>query len=147
MPQRDGISEFQPTHLGNLTIDGTTPVASAWLDTREMDKATLMVINNTVTDAGAAAGYSFVLQESATTAAADATTVDAKQTRSAIAAVTADGADNSIAGRIGYLGSKRYARLLVTGTAGSDADVTVIGIAGDLAREPQTGSGTAVAAT
>jgi len=61
--------------------------------------------------------------------------------------VTADGADNAIAGWIGYVGSKRYVRVTGTGTTGSDADVSVIGIASALSTEPRSAAGTAVAAT
>jgi len=149
MPQRDGKNGIQPVHLGNVSLAGTTAASSAWMDTLEADMATLIIVNNTVTDAGAAAGYSFVLEESDTTAAADATTVDAAQTVGVAAdlSVTADGADNAIAGWIGYVGSKRYVRVTGTGTTGSDADVSVIGIASALSTEPRSAAGTAVAAT
>jgi len=149
MPQRDGKNGIQPVHLGNVALSGTTAASSAWMDTLEADMATLIIVNNTVTDAGAAAGYSFVLEESDTTAAADATTVSAAQTVGVAAdlSVTADGSDDAIAGWIGYVGSKRYVRVTGTGTTGTSADVSVIGIAAALSTEPRSTAGTAVAAT
>lgn len=149
MPQRDGKNCIQPTHLGNLSLSGTTPASSDWLDTQEMDMATLLIVANTVTDAGAAAGFSFQIEESDTTADADATAVaDAELIGSEDdLTVTSDTADNSIAGWIGYVGSKRYVRVTATGTTGTDADVSVVGIASALSYEPRTSAGTAVAAT
>ena len=73
MPQRDGKNGMQPTHLGNLALSGTTPASSDWLDTQEMDMATLVVVVNTVTDAGTASGFSFEVEEGDTTAGGSAT--------------------------------------------------------------------------
>ncbi len=149
MAQRDGISELQLVHLGNLTLSGTSSVASAWVDSREFDKVTLVPLVNTVTDAGTADGFSFEVQESNTTAASDATAVadlELKGSESDLT-VTSDSADNSVAGGIGYLGSKRYVRLVATGTTGTDADVTILAINGDANYEPRTFVGTSVAAT
>jgi hypothetical protein len=67
------------------------------------------------------------VQESDTTAAADATAVadaDLIGTEAALT-VTADTDDNKLIGSIGYRGSKRYVRIVATGTAGTDAAVTV----------------------
>ena len=149
MPQRDGKSELQLIHLGNLALSGTTPAASAWVDTREFDKVTLVPVVNTVTDAGTVAGFSFEVQESNTTAAADATAVaDAELLGSeADLTVTSDDADNTIAGGIGYLGTKRYVRIVATGTTGTNADVSVVAVNGDSIYEPRAFVGASVAAT
>jgi hypothetical protein len=149
MPQRDGKSTKEVVHLGNLTLSGVTPASSAWVDTREADAVTLIPISNTITDAGTAAGFSFVMEESDTTAAADATAVDDDQiigTESDLT-VTSNAADDSIPGGLGYVGSKRYVRLTVTGTTGTNADVTVIAVSEKLATAPRTFVGTSVAAT
>jgi len=149
MPQRDGLSRKQAVHLGNLSLSGTTPASSDWLDTRGVNSALLIPISNTVTDAGAAAGYVFEVEESDTTADADATAVASTQLvgLETDLTVTADGDDNSLAGGISYIGSKRYVRMTVTGSTGTDADVTVIGVVEKLDYEPKTFVGTAVAAT
>ena len=149
MSQRDGKNSMQVTHLGNLTLSGTTPAASAWVDTREFNEVTLFPVINTVTDAGTAAGFSFEVQESDTTAASAATAVaDAELVglESALT-VTSDSADNSVSGGIGYIGSKRYVRLVATGTTGTDADVSVIASTGAASYEPRAFVGTSVAAT
>ena len=148
MAQRDGKSELQLVHLGNLALSGTTPAASAWVDTREFDKVTLLPVANTITDAGDADGIVFEVEESDTTAASDATAVDAEQLLGAESdlTITADAADDSITGGIGYIGSKRYVRLVATGSTGTDADVTVVAITGDASYEPRDFVGTSVAA-
>jgi hypothetical protein len=149
MPQRDGKSEKEVVHLGNLTLSGTTPASSAWVDVREADAVTLVPVVNTVTDAGTAAGFSFVMEESDTTAAADATTVAAAQiigTASDLT-VTSDSADNTVLEGLGYAGSKRYVRFTVTGTTGTDADVSVLAVNEKLTTAPRTFVGTSVAAT
>lgn len=149
MAQRDGKNGMQIVHLGNLTLSGTTAAASDWVDTKGFNKVTFVPINNTVTDAGTASGYSFEVQESDTTAAADATAVaDAELVglESALT-VTADGDDDTAAGSIGYVGNARYVRVRATGTTGTDADVSVVAILGDPSYEPPTVVGTSVAAT
>lgn len=150
MSQRDGKSKLQLVHLGNLALSGTTPAASAWIDTRDFEEVTLVPIANTVTDAGTAlGGFTFEVQESNTTAAADATAVaDLELTDlEATLQVTSDSADNTVVGGIGYLGSKRYVRLVATGTTGTDADVSVVAIASRATYEPRAFVGSSVAAT
>jgi len=150
MPQQDLKNNISVVHLGNLSLSGTTPDASDWVDTRGYDSCTLVAINNTVGDAGTAAGYSFVVQEGDDTTAAGASAVaDAELIglESALT-VTADDADHAIAGYIGYVGNSRYVRLNVTGTTGTDADVSVIAILGHVSRRPSMSTtGTSVAAT
>lgn len=149
MAQRDGKSELQVVHLGNLALSGDTPAASAWVDARDFDKVTLAVVANTVTDAGDASGIVFEVQESATTAAADATAVANDQLIGSESdlTITLDTDDNVIAGGIGYIGTKRYVRIVATGSTGTDADVSIVAITGDASYEPRAFVGASVAAT
>ena len=70
----------------------------------------------------------FQMEESDTTAAADATAVadgDLIGLESALT-VTVDADDNKLIGSIGYRGGKRYVRMTATGTTGTDAAVSVV---------------------
>ena len=149
MANRDGKNGLQIVHLGNLTLSGVTPAASDWVDTKGFDKVTFIPINNTVTDAGTASGYSFEVQESDLTTAASATAVGDTELvglESALT-VTVDGDDNTVAGTIGYVGNARYVRVRATGTTNTAADVSIIAVLGDPSYEPPTVVGTSVAAT
>jgi hypothetical protein len=146
---RDMLNNKQVVHLGNLTLSGTTPAASAWVDVLDFDACTLMVVNNTITDAGTAAGFTCAVQHSDTTAAADAAAIaagDSVDGQISIA-VTADGAGDTVAGGIGYKGSKRYVRVNVVGTTGTDADVSIVAVLNKPHRAATTFVGTKVAAT
>jgi len=146
---RDMISNKQVVHLGNVTISGDTPAASSWVDLRGFDACTLVLVNNTITDAGTAEGFTATMQESDTTAASAATTVPVASTVGGANTiqVTADNADDSIAGGIGYNGGSRYIRFNVVGTTNSDADVSVVAILNKPHRAETTFVGTKVAAT
>lgn len=149
MSQRDNLSCTQMVLLGTVTLSGTTPAASAWVDTRGFDSASLIVKTNTVTDAGTAAGFSFELQESDTTAASAATAVADAEILGAESdlTVTSDGDDNVLVGAVGYLGNARYVRLNGTGTTLTDATVDVYAMLQHAHREETTFVGTSVAAT
>lgn len=150
MPQRDLKNNIQVVHLGNLSLSGATPAASDWVDTKGFDTCTFVAVNNTITDAGTASGYSFEVQENDDTTDAGATAVaDAELLGSeSDLTVTSDGADDALAGIIGYVGNARYARLEGTGTTGTNADVSVIAILSNGAQMPtNSGVGTSVAAT
>ncbi len=146
---RDMISNKQVVHLGNLALSGTTPAASSWVDLRGFDAATILLVNNTITDAGTAAGFTATAQHSGTTAAADAAAIAAADSvdGSTTVVVTDDAADDTLAGGIGYKGSKRYLRLNVVGTTGTNADVSVLAILNKPHRAETTFVGTKVAAT
>lgn len=150
MPQRDMKNNVQVVHLGNLALSGTTPAASAWVDTRGFDTCTFIVVNNTVTDAGTASGYSFTVQDANDTAASSAVAVDDAELiglESALT-VTSDAADDAIAGTIGYVGDARYVRLNAVGTTNTSADVSVLAILTKAHLTPEmSGVGTSVAAT
>lgn len=146
---RDMISNTQSVHLGNVTVSGTTPATSAYVDLQGYDAATIMVVANTVTDAGTAAGFTVTLQESADTTAAAASTVATTDTVNGAntIAVTSDSADNTVAGGFGYVGNERYVGITVTGTTGSDADISIIAELGKPHKAPTTYVGTSVART
>jgi hypothetical protein len=111
----------------SATLSGATPAAGDWIDMQGWEALTFTVSTGTVTDAGTASGFAFEVQESDTTAAADATAVadaDLVGLESALT-VTDDTDDNKLIGSIGYVGSKRYVRIVATGTTGTDAAVTV----------------------
>lgn len=146
---RDMLSNKQVVHLGNLTLSGATPATSDYVDLRGFDACTIVVVNNTVTDAGNASGFTATLQESSDTAAASAGTVATGDTVDGnnTITVTDDAADDAIAGGMGYRGGERYVGVSVTGTTGTDADVSVIAILNKPHRAPTTFAGTAVART
>jgi len=150
MPQRDMKNNMQVVHLGNLSLSGATPAASDWVDTKGFDTCTFVAVNNTVTDAGTASGFSFEVQEGDDTTAAGAAAVADAELLGAESAltVTADGDDDAIAGTIGYVGNSRYARVVATGTTGTDADVSIVAVLTMGARmDLDAGVGTSVAAT
>lgn len=146
---RDMLRNKQVVHLGNLSLSGATPAASAWVDVRGFDACTLMLVNNTITDAGTADGFTATIQHSDTTAAADAAAIVAADSvdGSIDIDVTSDTADDSVAGGIGYRGSKRYVRMNVVGTTGTNADVSVVAVLNKPHRAATTFVGTKVAAT
>lgn len=146
---RDMFHNKTVTHLGNVAVSGATPATSAYVDTRGFDGLTLVVVNNTVTDAGTAAGFTVTLQESEDTTAAGADTVAAANTVDGnnTVVVTSDSADDAIAGGFGYKGNARYVGISVTGTTGSDADISIIAVQNKPHHAKTTFAGTAVART
>lgn len=146
---RDMVSNFQTVDLSTDTLAGTTPNASTWMDTRGFDAATIEVFTGTVTDAGTASGFTGTLEESDLTTAASATTVAAAQCVGGVnsVTVTSDASDNILAGKIGYLGTKRYIRVNYVGTTATDAIVRTVGRMTRASAAPTTYIGTSVAAT
>jgi hypothetical protein len=146
---RDMLNNTQVVHLGNLTLSGTTPAASDYVDTRGFSSVTLVVVSNTITDAGTAAGYTATFQESADTTAAAAASVAAAEAVNGTITLdeTSDTADNSVMGSFGYLGSDRYAGVSVVGTTGTNADVSVYAVLQKPHQAPPTLIGTSVART
>lgn len=131
----------------SATLSGTTKAEGAWIDLRGWASVTFTVSTGTVTDAGDAGGFTFQLEESDTTADADATAVDDADLIGSESdlAVTADGDDNTFVGSIGYTGTSRYVRMTATGTTGTDAAVTVHAIKrhGSVMGEASIDAGTA----
>jgi hypothetical protein len=111
----------------SATLSGVTPAAGDWIDMQGWEAVTFSVSTGTVTDAGTVAGFAFEVQESDTTAAADATAVadaDLIGLESALT-VTDNDDDDKFIGTIGYRGQKRYVRVVATGTTDTAAAVTV----------------------
>lgn len=146
---RDLISNMVTVDMSTDTLSGTTPNASAWLDTKGYSAAAIEVMTGVVTDAGTVEGFTATMQHSDTTAAVDAVDVTADETTDGNISVTVtlDTADNVIAGVIGYNGNKRYIRVNYVGTTLTDAVVRTIGRLGKPHKAPTTYIGTSVAAT
>ncbi len=150
MPQRDLKNNIQVVHLGSLTLSGTTPGSTAWVDTRGFDSCTFIQVNGVITDAGTAAGFSVVIQDADDTLAASAAAVNDLELigLESDLTVTSDTADNVVSGVIGYKGDARYCRATWTGTTGTDGIVTIIAVLERLARAPDDAViGASVAAT
>jgi hypothetical protein len=128
MHKIDMRSETTIAHGILATLSGTTPAAGNIVDVADYQSATFALITGVVADAGAAAGITFVVQESDTTAASGfAAVADADLLGSeAGLAITLDSLDGVAIGTIGYRGSKRYLRVVATGTA--DTDATIAGV-------------------
>lgn len=125
MHKQDYRSDTTIAHGILATLSGATPAAGNIVDVRDYAGATLSLITGTVTDAGTASGFAFEIQESDTTADADFTAVadaDLIGTEAALT-VTDDADDDTAIGSIGYIGTKRYLRVVATGTTGTDATV------------------------
>ena len=107
----------------SATLSGTTPAKGGIIDMQGFEAVTFSVSTGTVTDAGTASGFGYEVQESDTTADADFTAVadaDLVGLESTLT-VTSNDDDNVIVGSIGYVGSKRYTRIVATGTTGTNA--------------------------
>lgn len=133
----------------SATLSGTTPAKGNIVDLQGFEAATLYLLNGTVTDAGTASGISFEVQESDTTADSAFTAVsndDLVGLESALT-ITSDTADNVINGSIGYVGAKRYIRVVATGTAATDAYVAGVWVKGAAHLAAVTATAAAISAT
>lgn len=109
----------------SATLSGTTPAAGNIVDVADYQAATFLFQTGTVTDAGDATGFTVQIQESNTTAASDFAAVadsDLVGLETALTVVL-DTADGIAVGCIGYIGTKRYVRAVVTGSTGTNAVV------------------------
>lgn len=143
---RDNISNVQYVNLGSLTLSGVTPGLSGYLDTRGFDAASIVVVNGTITNAGTAEGFTVTLQESADTTGAAAVTAT-ETVNGGTVTVTSDDADDVVAGAVGYAGNKRYIGVTVTGTTGTDATITLLGVLSKPSAAATTIAGAVVART
>lgn len=143
---RDNISNVQYVNLGSLTLSGVTPGLSGYLDTRGFDAASIVVVNGTITNAGTAEGFTVTLQESADTTGAAAVTAT-ETVNGGTVTVTSDDADDVVAGAVGYAGNKRYIGVTVTGTTGTDATITLMGVLSKPSSAATTIAGAVVART
>jgi hypothetical protein len=107
------------------TLSGTTPAAGNIIDLKDHEAATFCLLTGTVTDAGDANGFSVEIQLSDSSAAASFVAVPNAELAGLESAlqVILDTADNVPVGSIGYVGSRRYVRAVVTGTTGTNAVV------------------------
>lgn len=130
--QFDLLSDLNTVHLGLVTLNGVTPVASALVDTLGFEGLRIHLNTGTITDAGTASGYTIKLQESDTTVAGSFTDVVAAHTPNGVVAITntVDADDDRCIGVLGYIGSRRYVRVLATGTSGSAGAVYPLAIRG-----------------
>lgn len=122
------------THMGLVTLNGTAAVASSLVDVQGYNALDIAVTTGVITVAGVG-GWAIKMQHSDTTVAGsfeDVTAADAINGTVSIAR-TLDTDDNIIVGRLGYVGSRRYVRLLATGTTNS------AGIVLPIAREARSG--------
>lgn len=133
----------------NASLSGTTPSAGNIVDVSDYQSATFALITGTVSDAGTAAGFATQIQESDTTAAADFTAVadaDLIGLESELT-VTDDAADGIAIGCIGYRGTKRYVRAVLTGTTNTAAAVAGVWLLQKPRYAPKGNAATNIAAT
>lgn len=135
------------TRGADQTLSGVTQNASALIDMKGWEGLNAWLHTGVVTDAGTASGFTAKLQHSDTTAAADFVDCAADEIIGADLTVTDDAADNTIVGKIGYRGNKRYVRMVVTGTTGTNAVVFPVFQRGRPALQPVSAVGTTTAAT
>ena len=128
MANFDTVNDSSWVLLGKLTLSGTSTVTTALVDLQGYNAADIAFLNATVTDAGAASGYTVKLQESDMTTAVSFTDVAAADAvNAAVSSQTIlDTADDTLTAVLGYVGGKRYLRASATGTAASDAVVYVL---------------------
>jgi hypothetical protein len=128
MANFDTVNDSSWVLLGKLTLSGTSTVTTALVDLQGYNAADIAFLNATVTDAGAASGYTVKLQESDMTTAVSLTDVAAADAvNAAVSSQTIlDTADDTLTAVLGYVGGKRYLRASATGTAASDAVVYVL---------------------
>lgn len=146
---RDNKSNSQMVFLGTLALSGTTPAASNLVDLLGYDAATIVIKTNTVTDAGAAAGFTVTAQAADVTTGTSFAAIVAADTVDGVisATVTVDATNGVIVGSIGYVGNARYVRVNAVGTTNTNAGVDVYALLAKPARAKTTFVGTAVAAT
>ena len=146
---RDSKRNTQVVHLGVLALSGTATIDSAWVDMRGFDKCTIFIANDTITDAGDGSGFTSQLVHSVD--ADDSNTEDcvAADTPDGVITVTttSDADDDMISGGMGYVGSRRFVGVNLTGTTASAGDVNVFAILSGAHVKPTTFVGTEVART
>jgi hypothetical protein len=135
------------TRGANQTLSGATPNNSALIDMKGWEGLNVWLHTAAVADAGTADGFTAKLQHSDTTVGTSFADCASTEVIGANLTVTSDDDDNKIIGKIGYRGNKRYVRMVVTGTSGSDAVVFAVFDRQRAALEPVTAVGATTAAT
>lgn len=146
---RDSKGNIQVVHLGTLTINGTATLDSDWVDRRGWNKCTIFIMNNTISDAGTASGFTSQLKHSVATTDSTAADCVAADTPDGVFVVTttSDSDDDLITGGMGYVGIRRYVGVDITGTTGSAGDVVVVAVLSNPDVSPTTFVGTEVSRT
>lgn len=121
----DTLNVSSLVHMGKVTLNGATTVASSLVDLQGYEALEIAVVAGTISDAGTASGYTVKLQHSDTTVAGDFTDVTAADAVNGTVSVTStsDSDDDKLIGRLGYVGTKRYVRVAAVGTTLSAGDV------------------------
>lgn len=124
----DTLNDSSWVLMGKITANGATTVASALVDMQGFNALEIAFVNGTISDAGAASGYTIKLQEADVTAAVSFTdVVAADAVNGAVSTTTtADSDDDKLTAVLGYVGGKRYVRAALVGTTGSAGDVFVL---------------------
>jgi phenylalanyl-tRNA synthetase beta subunit len=128
MAKFDTVSESSWVLLGKLTASGTSTVVTSLVDMQGFNALDVAFVNATVTDAGAAGGYTIKLQEADVTTTGsftDVATTDGVG-GTVTTSTTVDTDDDKLTAVLGYIGGKRYVRASLTGTTLSDAVVYVL---------------------
>ena len=150
MAKFDTVNDSSWVLLGKLTLSGTSTVVTSLVNLQGYNACDIAFLNATVTDAGAAGGYTAKLQESDLTTAVSFTDVATTNAVNATVTTTttSDSAGDTLTAVLGYVGGKQYLRVSATGTAASDAVVYVMArrSRSSLSR-PNTIVGAATAAT
>lgn len=150
MAMFDTVNDSSWVLLGKLTLSGTSTVTTSLVDLQGYNACDLAFVNATVTDAGAAAGFTVKLQEADVTTGTSFTDVAAADAvnGTVTTSTTVDTDDDKLTAVLGYVGGKRYVRASATGTTASDAVVYVLArrSRSGLSR-PNTIVGSATAAT
>ena len=133
----------------SATLSGTTPSKGNIVDLKDVESATFVLQTGVVTDAGDANGFVTEIQESDTTADGAFTAVANANLVGLETAltVTLDTADSVAVGAIGYIGTKRYVRAVVTGSTGTNAVVNGVWILQRPRVAPVTNAAANIAAT
>jgi hypothetical protein len=146
----DELNVSSLVHMGKVTLNGTAAVASSLVDMQGYNALDIALVTGTITDAGTASGYTVKLQESDSTLGTSFADVVAADAIGGVVSVTnaVDADDDKLIGRLGYVGRKRYVRLVATGTTGSAGDLhPVARLARSSLSRPNVAIGAAVAAT
>lgn len=124
-----------------------TDTSSSWIDTTNFESLTVLAIIGELTGVDGSNYLTPILQESDTTADADATSVATNDMIGAFTKVDA-AAEDSVIQKVGYKGTKRYVRVKFdyTGTGISAGIVGAVGIASNARLSPPSDI-TPVAAT
>lgn len=124
MAQKDLYSSITHKLAILATLSGVTPGTAIEIDTKGYESVTFNVFTGTITDAGTAAGIVWELQESDTSGSGyTAVANDYLLGLETDLTITSDASDNVYIGKLGYIGKKRYLKLIPTGSASTDGTV------------------------